>query len=235
MSSATRALALVPARGASKRLPRKNILLFAGRPMLAWTVAAAIESGVFDSIVVSTDDEEIAVVAHATGATVLMRHAAISDDKATLVDVVRHALINGYGAVERFCLLLANCPLRNAEDIRHSEEAFRARRPPALLSVVHYGWTAPFRAQFMRDHKLHPAFEGWTNTKSQLYPEVMCPSGAIYWSNAQALGQSETLYIDGLEGFLIPWYRGIDIDTPEDLALAACIRHSLDHGFCFED
>lgn len=226
------ALALIPARGGSKRLPRKNILPFAGRPMLAWTVDAALQSGVFARVLVSTDDDEIASVARASGGEVLRRPAEVSSDEATLVDVVHHAFA-GKAAPESFCLLLANCPLRTAEDIRRSAQMYRERRPAALLSVVSYGWTPPFRAQLLAGERLQPAFEDWIRKKSQAYPEVVCPTGAIYWSTPQALARADTLYIPGIEAFHMPWHRGIDIDTPEDLALAACIRHSLDHGFTF--
>jgi N-acylneuraminate cytidylyltransferase len=235
MSDVVRSLALIPARGGSKRLPRKNIVPFAGRPMIEWTVLAAADSRVFDRVVVSTDDEEIAAVARGVGATALMRPMAVSDDSATLVDVIAHACANGYGNVERFCLLLANCPLRDALDISASERVFVDRSPRALLSITSYGWTPPFRAQRVENHRLRPIFETSIMQKSQFFPQVVCPSGAIYWSTPGALKGSSTLYVEGIEGYAMPWHRAIDIDTREDLALAACIRHSLDHGFRFDD
>lgn len=229
------ALALIPARGGSKRLPRKNILPFAGKPMLAWTVEAARDSGVFGRVLVSTDDAEIAAVAKRCGADVLMRPAKVSDDAASLVDVIHHAFGEGRARPDSFCLLLANCPLRGAADIRGSDEVFRRRRPAALLSVVGYGWTPPFRAQLQNGARLEPAFEDWIRQKSQTYPEVVCPTGAIYWSTPKALEGADTLYIPGIESYRMPWHRGVDIDTQEDFALAACIRHSLDHGFRFAE
>jgi pseudaminic acid cytidylyltransferase len=229
------ALALIPARGGSKRLPRKNILPFAGKPMLAWTVEAARAAGVFERVLVSTDDAEIAAVARQSGAEVLMRPARVSDDAATLVDVVQHAFGEGRQQAESFCLLLANCPLRGADDIRASHQVFRSRQPAALLSVVSYGWTPPFRAQLVNERRLEPAFEDWIRQKSQKYPEVVCPTGAIYWSTPRALERTDTLYIPGIESYPMPWHRGVDIDTREDFELAACIRHSLDHGFRFGD
>jgi N-acylneuraminate cytidylyltransferase len=228
-------LALIPARGGSKRLPRKNVLPFAGRPMLGWSVQAARDSGAFDRVVVTTDDEEIAAVARAEKAEVMMRPAAVSDDAATLVDVVHHTVATCGYKVTRLCLLPPNCPLRNAEDVRGSAKAFAERKPPSLLSVVSYGWARPFLAQFMRDHRLTPAFDDWIKKKTQLYPEVVCPSGAIYWTTPETLAPSRSLYVEGLEGFTIPWHRGVDIDTPQDFALAACIRHAVEHGFRFED
>jgi pseudaminic acid cytidylyltransferase len=227
-------LALIPARGGSKRLPRKNIMDFAGRPMLAWTVAAAQASALFDDVVVSTEDDEIAAVAVATGARVLRRDAALANDAATLIQVVHDALARVTPRPHEFCLLLANCPLREAADIAAARAAFMTRRPPALLSVTSYAWTPPFRAQSSVDGRLVPYFDGWVEKKSQEYPQVVCPSGAIYWSTPAAMAGAGDLYIAGIEGFMLAWHRAIDIDTFEDYQIARCMRYALDHGFTFE-
>jgi CMP-N-acetylneuraminic acid synthetase len=228
-------IAIIPARGGSKRLPRKNIMPFAGKPMIARTIEAAKKSNVFDVVLVTTDDADIAQVAKECGADVLMRPENVSNDSSTLVDVIKHAMNNGYSHVEHLCLLLANCPLRNASDIEQSSEQFKAQKPTALLSVVNYGWTPPFRAQFMKDKRLEPVFDGWSNKKSQLFPEVVCPTGAIYWSTPNSLKNADTLYIDGIEGFHMPWHRGVDIDTLEDFELALCLHHAIEHGFKFKE
>jgi CMP-N-acetylneuraminic acid synthetase len=235
VSKKIESIAIIPARAGSKRLPRKNIMPFAGKPMTTWTIEAAKRSNVFDVILVTTDDADIAQVAKDCGVDVLMRPENVSDDSSTLVDVIRHAMNNGYSHAERLCLLLANCPLRNASDIQQSAEQFKARNPSSLLSVVNYGWTHPYRAQFMKNKRLEPAFEGWVNKKSQLYPEVVCPTGAIYWSTPSSLENTDTLYIDGIEGFHMPWYRGFDIDTLEDFEQASCINHAIEHGFKFKE
>jgi pseudaminic acid cytidylyltransferase len=227
-------LALIPARGGSKRLPRKNILPFAGKPMLSWTVEAARVSGVFDSILVSTEDDEIAEVASVAGAGVLRRDNALASDAATLIQVVHDTMARVTPKPDEFCLLLANCPLRAAADIIAARSAFQARRPPALLSVTSYAWTPPFRAQSSVDGRLVPYFDGWVEKKSQEYPQVVCPSGAIYWSTPEAIAGAGDLYIAGIEGFMLAWHRAIDIDTFEDYQIARCMRHALDHGFAFE-
>lgn len=235
MKNQIKSIAIIPARGGSKRLPRKNIKPFAGKPMITWTIEAAKKSNVFDVILVTTDDAEIAQVAKTSGVDVLMRHEEVSNDSSTLVDVIRHAMENGYSHAERLCLLLANCPLRNASDIQESAIQFEARNPSSLLSVVNYGWTPPFRAQFIKNKRLEPVFDEWSNKKSQLYPEVVCPTGAIYWSTPDSLKNADTLYIDGIEGFHMPWHRGVDIDTLEDFELALCLHHSIEHGFKFKE
>ena len=225
--------ALIPARGGSKRLPRKNLMSFAGKPMLAWTVEAAFESRLFEHVVVSTDDDEIAAVALEFGAEVLDRPASVSDDTAPLIEVIHHALEVWRTHALKLCLLLANCPLRTSASIVSSFEQFLKGSPSALLSVVSYGWLPPFRALHQTERGLVAAFPDHLVSKSQTYPNVLCPSGAIYWSTGEVLAAASDLYVDGITGFELPWHEGIDIDTRADFELAACLRCGLDAGFSF--
>lgn len=226
-------LALIPARGGSKRLPRKNILPFAGRPMIGWTIEAARTSGVFDRVMVTTDDPQIAEVATDWGAEVLLRPAEVSDDKAGLIDVLHHAARHVSNWPEQICLPLGNCPLRTAQDLAESHAVFTRTAPPALLSVVEFGWTPPFRTLTSGPQGLEFLFADWMTKKSQEYPPVVCPSGAIYWARRDALKDSTSLYLPGIQGFPIPWERGIDIDTAEDFRLAEGLKFAMDHGFDF--
>jgi pseudaminic acid cytidylyltransferase len=228
-------VALIPARGGSKRLPRKNIHPFAGRPMLEWTIDAAKESGLFAEVYVSTEDAEIARIARDAGATVLDRPQEVASDTASLIDVVRHSIATDPSWPDTFCLLLPNCPLRTAEDIRAGHEALVEQDAPAMLSVVEYGWTPAFRALVETDAGLKFAFPETGALKSQHYPRVVCPSGAVYWARSENLVDAKTLYVPGIRGFQMPWHRAIDIDTEDDLRLAACLRYACDNGFSFED
>jgi pseudaminic acid cytidylyltransferase len=229
----TAPLALVPARGGSKRLPRKNILPFAGKPMIAWTIEAAKQSAVFDRVIVTTDDDEIADIARHYGAEVLMRPSHVADDKASLIDVLHFAADHVPAWPDVICLPLGNCPLRNAEDIADSARVFQERDCSALLSVVTYGWTPPFRALEVREDGLHFMMAEWMHQKSQAYPDVVCPSGAIYWARTDQLKESDTLYLSGIQGYPMPWERAIDIDTIEDFRLAEGLRFAIDHGYDF--
>lgn len=226
-------MALIPARGGSKRLPRKNILPFAGKPMIAWTIEAAQKSGVFDRVIVTTDDDEIADIACHYGAELLKRPYHIADDKARLIDVLHFAADHIREWPKNICLLLGNCPLRGAEDIFNSARVFRKLNYPAMLSVVKYGWTSPFRALEFREDGLHFKWTEWSNQKGQAYPDVLCPSGAIYWAHTDQLKGSDTLYLPGIQGFPMPWERAIDIDTPEDFRLAEGLRFAIDRGYDF--
>ena len=228
-------LALIPARGGSRRVPRKNILDFGGRPMLAWTTEAAQSSCLFSAIVVSTDDEEIAAVATQCGVQVIRRGPDLSHDTATLESVVQDALWRLPGEWDELCLLAANCPLRTAEDIRASLNYFTARGVSAVLSVSSFAWTPPFRAYYLRKTGLEPLFPEWWDRLTQDYPESVCTTGAIYWAPASQLREAPSLYLPGIQGFVMPWYRAIDIDTKEDLEIAQCVRFALDGGFKFEN
>lgn len=225
--------AIIPARGGSKRLPRKNVLPFGGRPMLTWTVDAALHSGEFAAVFVSTDDDEIAEVAAQAGAQVLRRPAALADDQTSLGVVLRHAVQEALGDYVSLCMLLANCPLRNGADIRASAALYRERAPAALLSVCDYLWTPPFRALSNREGSLQPLFGDWVRRKSQDYPAALCPSGALYWTSPATVEAADGLYVDGLAGFEMPWHRAIDIDTQADFELASALKLALDHGFEF--
>jgi N-acylneuraminate cytidylyltransferase len=201
--------------------------------MLAWTVDAAMRSDLFSDVVVSTDDDQIANIAAQCGAQILRRGDDLSNDAATLIQVVHDVLRRWDKPTQELCLLPANCPLRVTEDIKVCHARFIVAKAPAVLSVCSYGWTPPFRAQSMRDGRLEPLFARWADNKSQEYPAAVCPSGAVYWGNPSALVAASTLYVPGIEGVLIPWHRAIDIDTQEDLELALCVRFALDRGFKF--
>ena len=84
------------------------------------------------------------------------------------------------------------------------------------------------------DGRLAPCFAAWADKKSQEYPPVVCPSGAIYWSTPGAIAGARDLYIAGIEGYPLAWHRAIDIDTLEDYQIASSVRHALDHGFVFQ-
>ena len=219
--SAASCLAVVPARGGSKRIPGKNLRMLAGKPLLAHTVEAALLSGVFDRVVVTTDDPGIAAVAREYGADVpFVRDERLSDDyvpvSAATVDALERvdSLGEAYGLV---CQLMPNCPLRTAGDIVDSHEQFSATDAPSQVSVVRYGWQNPWWA--MRrddDHVLAPLFEDALSARSQDLPELYCPTGAVWWAQADALRLAGSYYMAGQTGWEIPWERGVDVDTEDD-------------------
>lgn len=213
-------LALIPARGGSKRIPRKNIRDFCGRPIIAWSIGAALDSGCFDQVWVSTDDEEIAQVARAAGAEVpFMRPAALSDDHAGTIAVVRHAIewqrAHGRPA-DAVCCLYATAPFVGAADLRRGLEqletsgadfAFTATRYPfpiqRALRVDAQGRVAMFQPEHFA-------------TRSQDLEEAFHDAGQFYWGRADAWLAASTLFGPQSVAVLLPPHQVQDIDTAED-------------------
>jgi CMP-N-acetylneuraminic acid synthetase len=232
-----RPLAVIPARGGSKRIPRKNLRPLGGRPMIAYTIEAAIASGIFSRIVVSTDSEEIAAAAVDAGAEVpFLRASALADDvtpvSAATADALERLDPDGdvYGAVAQ---LMPNCPLRTAEDIRDSYAAFAAGEAEAQLSVTRFGWQNPWWAMLrVEGGQLKPLFETRVTSRSQDLPPLFCPTGAIWWAKAEVLRRTHTYHVPGRTGWEIRWQHGVDIDTEEDwqmteLLLATMAREQV--------
>jgi CMP-N-acetylneuraminic acid synthetase len=214
-------LAVIPARGGSKRIPGKNVRPLAGRPVLEYTVEAALASGLFAAVVVTTDSPTIADVARRAGAAVpFLRSAALAGDdvpvSSATTDVLRRLDPTGtdFTAVAQ---LMPNCPLRNAEDVRASYRQFGATGAESQLSVVRFGWQNPWWA-LERDSsmRLAPLFGDRITAPSQDLPPLYCPTGAIWWAQAAVLRSEGTFHIAGRTGWEIPWERGVDVDTEED-------------------
>ncbi len=221
-------LAVIPARGGSKRLPHKNILPLAGKPLLVYTVEAALGSGCFDRVVVSTDDDRIADVARAAGADVpFVRSADTADDhtpvSAVTVDALQRLASQGehYTVVAQ---LLPNCPLRDADDVRASFVAFDASAADFQISVTAYGWLNPWWAMKLGEQsQLEPLFEDALRARSQDLAALYCPIGAIWWARSAALATSGTFYGPDVRGFPLAWQHAVDIDDEGDLAMAEAL------------
>ena len=225
-------LAVIPARGGSKRLPRKNVLGFRGRPMLAWTVEAARAADVFDAVLVSTEDDEIAAAARAAGAAVRARPAALAGDAVPVAEVLAD-LLRGFDPLpDAVCLLMPNCPLRTGADIADALARHRATGADVTMSVVAYDWRRPGWALRAAGSWLRPvdadALGGGADPA-----RLVCPSGAIRWVKPAAFLAAPGFYPARLAGHELPWHRAIDIDEAADLEMAACVAHALDHGFRF--
>jgi len=218
-------LAVIPARGGSKRIPGKNVVDLGGQPLLAYTVRAAVDSGLFARVVVSTDSEEIAAAALSFGAEVpFLRDPDLSDDFVPVSAATADALerVDPAGdLVGSVCQLMPSCPLRCAVDVAVSCDQFEATAAEAQISVVRYGWQNPWWA-FRRgdDFILDPLFPEAHSARSQDLAALYCPTGAVWWARAEALRRDRTFHVTGRTGWEIPWQRGIDVDTREDLDLA---------------
>lgn len=219
------ALAVIPARGGSRRVPGKNIRPLLGNPAIAYTIRAAIGSGVFERVVVSTDSDEIARIARDAGADVpFVRDASLADDHTPVSLATVDALERLDPCGERYTVvaqLMANCPLRNANDVRESYRQFVDTGAPAQLSVTRFGWLNPWWAmQRGNDFVLDPLFGDRVTAPSQSLPELYCPTGAIWWARADVLRAARTFHVPGRTGWEISWQHAVDVDTEDDWAMA---------------
>ena len=188
-----------------------------------------------EQVYVSTEDPEIAEIATSVGAAVLPRRADLAGDDVPLTAVMEHALQVVPLLPARACLLMPNCPLREARDISASARRFQGSNAAVTMSVVAYDWRAPQWALREENGRLIPA--AWhTAPKPTDRPErLVCPSGAIRWVAVEDFLRAPTFYPVRLTGYEMPWHRAIDIDEPADLEMAECVAHALDHGFAFAD
>ena len=219
--SADGCLAVIPARGGSRRVPGKNIRPLGGRPALAYTIDAALESGVFDRVVVSTDSPEVATVARSCGADVpFIRDSGLADDVTPVSLATHDALLRldpSGRAFTHVAQLMANCPLRTAADVAASYAQFRGSGARSQISVTRFGWQNPWWAM-RRDEQfvLDPMFPAQMAERSQDLPALFCPTGAIWWIQAAILRAERTFHVAGRSGWEIAWERAVDIDTEDD-------------------
>jgi N-acylneuraminate cytidylyltransferase len=225
-------LAVIPARGGSKRIPRKNIVPFCGAPLMAHALRAAMASSLFDTIHVSTDDDEIAAVAAAHGlAPAFPRPASLADDHATLADVLRFAAARFADGGTHFAsvtVLMPTAPLVLAEDLVAAHALFDAAGgEQPVLAVTRF--PVPVEWAFRRDAagRLTPVEPGKDQLRSQDLAEAWYDAGAFAIHPAVSLAPGAVA--QPWLGHPLPRERAVDIDTPEDLAFAALLFRAQ-HG-----
>jgi len=214
-------LAVIPARGGSKRLARKNILPLAGKPLVQWAIEQAEDSGLFDRILVSTEDPEIADVARGLGPYVpFLRSSTLADDTTDVGSVVLNVVeeLEARGEIyDSVCILLATSPLRSAGDIAGAYTLFEQREEPNLLSVTPFEH-CPFWAQEIKeDGRLVPHFPELYETKRQHLPEAYRANGAIHILDIAWLKTVPSYTTQPMIAFIMPRERSIDIDSAGDL------------------
>lgn len=222
-------IAVIPARGGSKRLPRKNIMPLCGKPMIAWTIEAAQLANIFDDIIVSTDDQEIADVAIKHGAQVPFLRERFADDltpvsiaTANCIERLNTDLGKEYDVVAQ---LMPNCPLRKAKDIREALEVFLLNNHSFQISSFAYGWMNPWWAHTIDEHfTARPLFsDEKRNQRSQDQEKLYCPSGAIWIAKVPLFLSEKTFYGPAYRFVPLSWTAAMDIDDAEDLKMAEVV------------
>ena len=218
-------IAIIPARGGSKRLPGKNIVPFNGKPMIAWTIQAALKSDLFSKVLVSTDDEEIRQVSIHAGAEVPFLRQTAFDDYATSSEATLGALLQAeqYWGASYTCVtqLMANCPLRHHGDIQDAMAKFERSDAPAQISCFKFGWMNPWWAvELSPEGKPTYAFPDYQLSRSQDLPHLYCPTGATWIARTCALKQHGTFYAPGHVFHPMHYISAVDIDDEDDLVMA---------------
>lgn len=227
------ALAIIPARGGSKRIPRKNIKPFCGVPMLTRAIRAALDSCAFDRVIVSTDCPEIASVARKSGAEIpFMRPDHLSDDHATTIDVIIHALAamsEGRYQPETVCCLYPCTPFTTGSVLRQFQDRLLQTDSDYVFPVCAFP-SAPQRA-LQRDSRgrMSPLDPRYELTRTQDLTPAFYDAGQFYCGRASAWQAHKHVHSHGV-GEPVDWLSGIDIDTPEDWQRAEILFHALRAG-----
>lgn len=212
-------LAIIPARGGSKRIPRKNIKDFLGKPIIAYSIEAAIESSLFDEIMVSTDDNEIADIAKQYGASIpFLREKETSNDMATLSNVVDEVICkykdNGL-IFNNFCCILATAPFLTGHDLKEGYEMLRNSEFDTIRPITKFSYPIQRSFKLLDNNSVEWFFPEFANTRSQDIEPAYHDAGLFYWGNTTS----------GLNGtkrgaIVISELKCQDIDTEDDWCLA---------------
>ena len=224
-------LAVIPARGGSKRIPRKNIKLFCGKPMIAWSIEAAQRAGLFDRIVVSTDDEEIAIIARKCGADApFVRPAELSDDHTGTAPVIAHAIewhrTRGFDPLE-ICCIYATAPFLRSEDINFGKEILERSKADFAFSVTSYAFPIQRAVKLREDGRIEMFNPSQFELRSQDLPEAFHDAGQFYWGTRDAWLSGTPIFGPKSAPVFLPRYRVQDIDTPEDWVQAELMMEVL--------
>lgn len=227
-------IAVIPARGGSKRISQKNIIDFMGKPLMAWTIEAAQKSNIFDRIIVSTDDAKFAQVAGDYGCEVPFLRDTNADD----ITPVSEATIRAVQQTEKHygetydvvVQLMANAPIRNEADIQNHCNHFIENNFNFQLSCFPFGWMNPwwsFKLNEKHEHEwLHPDA---MKQRSQDLDKLFCPTGAIWIAKKDSLFQAKTFYGPDFKFYELDWKSAVDIDDHDDLDFAKAVFYLKSH------
>lgn len=213
-------VAVIPARGGSKRIPQKNIKDFAGKPIIAYSIEAAIATGIFDRIIVSTDSEKIAQVAREYGAEVpFVRPQELSDDYTPTAPVLLHALqwmVSQGEDIKALCCIYATAPFIRSTDVIDAYDKLVENNVGTVFPVTTFSFSI-FRSHKINDHgQLEMFFPEHELTRSQDLPEAFHDAGVFYWLDAKKFSETHKLYAKDAMPVIMPRLLVQDIDTPED-------------------
>lgn len=224
-------IAIIPARGGSKRIPRKNVKLFAGKPIITYSIQAAQECGLFDKIIVSTDNEEIADIARSFGAeTPFIRPPELSDDHTATIPVIAHAIqtLQASGdVINAACCIYATAPFIRPEDIQSAYNTLIAHHKQYAFPVTTFPF--PIQRGVKRDEKgnIEMFYPEHFATRSQDLEEAYHDVGQFYWGTRDAWLEEKPIFSNAATTIVLPRHLVQDIDTLEDWKRAELMHQVL--------
>lgn len=226
-------LAVIPARGGSKRIPRKNIKSFCGKPIIAWSIEAALQAECFDRVIVSTDDADIAEVAVRWGAEApFTRPAELSDDYSGTIPVIAHA-IDWYRRQglnpEYVCCIYATAPFIRAQDLRHGLDILMEKNCDYAFAVTRYSFPIQRAVRITAAGRVEMFHPEHFATRSQDLEEAWHDAGQFYWGRAETWHAGKLVFSSDSFPVILPPERVQDIDTPEDWRCAERLFKALDN------
>lgn len=216
-------ICIIPARGGSKRIPHKNIKVFCGKPIIAYSIEAALEAKIFDEVMVSTDDEEIAIVAKKYGASVpFMRSEETANDYAIIKDVMCEVLSkykNEGKAFENICCILPTAPFVSAQDIIDAHKLLAAG-VTSVVPVVQFSYTIFRSLKICDDGRLEMFWPENYSKRSQDLPAAYHDAGLFYWYGKSYFEESVAGFGENFCGYVLSEMKAHDIDTEDDWEMA---------------
>jgi N-acylneuraminate cytidylyltransferase len=213
-------VAIIPARGGSKRIPGKNIRLFAGKPIIAYSIETALKSGLFDKVIVSTDDDEIARAAMSFGAEIpFMRPAELSDDHTGTMAVINHAIryLLGEGFdITRVCCIYATAPFVQVQYLQEGYNLLVNSDKAYSFSVTSFPFPIQRVVRITSDNTIEPFNKEHIFTRSQDLEEAFHDAGQFYWGTVDAFLKNVVMYSNDSVPVVLPRHLVQDIDTEED-------------------
>lgn len=213
-------LCVIPARGGSKRIPRKNIRSFAGKPIIAYSIQAALQTGLFDRVMVSTDDAEIAGVARAWGAEVpFLRPATLADDHTGTAAVVKQAIqwhLDQGAPPDQVCCLYATAPFIQPDHLIRACQRLVESGKSFVFSVTSYPFPIQRALRTLAHGEVEAIHPEFRNTRSQDLEPAWHDAGQFYWGTAEAFLEDRPIFSTASLAFVLPPHLVQDIDTEED-------------------
>ncbi|EKO3577032.1 acylneuraminate cytidylyltransferase family protein [Vibrio metschnikovii] len=225
-------IAVIPARGGSKRLPGKNTKLLAGKPLIRWTTQAAVASGEFDMVIVSTDSQAIADIAIQDSGVIFpgLRPIELASDTATTNDVISHVVQwveDNYSMVGIVAILQPTSPFRTAQHIKEAMALYKEKKATAVVSVCELDHPIQYCNRLPSDNSLNGFITPLVNKRSQELQPFYRLNGAIYLFDRQHVGDLSGIYCESSYAYLMDKKSSVDIDDEFDFLLAEAIEHHI--------